>query len=160
MHFFHRGCVFSLTILLVIAPFVASADDIFTTKTYVDKTKVAIDQSTRNTGGTVTNTNAGDIMQVANDNGVGKLTRTTPLASLTSTHTADSNKGIPTESAVVNYAVQKPVSNTLADGKVLTFTSATATDRPEARYIKVPVANGDPNASGTNVTATASIWLQ
>lgn len=164
MHYFRKSCVFSLAILLAALPFVASADvvmaNVVTTKDYVDETTVAKDQSTRDSNGTVTATNVGDIMQVETVSGVGILTRKTPLASIDRTHTGSSNKSIPTERAVVNFAVQKPES--VANGKVLTFQSGTLTDQPTAQYIKVPVATGDPNATSNpaNPTGFASIWLQ
>lgn len=159
MHYFRKSCVFSLAILLASLPFVASADvvmaNVVTTKDYVDETTVAKYQGT--TEGGTTNYHQGDILQV---NASGNLERVTPLASINRTHTGSSNKSVPTERAVVNFAVQKPES--VANGKVLTFQSGTLTDQPTAQYIKVPVAAGDPNATSNpaNPTGFASIWLQ
>ena len=162
MHYFRKSCVFSLAIILAILPFFAFAADpvsnvdlladdlsnVVTTKEYVDETTVTKHQGSK-----------GQILQV---NASGDLAITTPLSSINSTHTnTTSYKGVPTESAVVNYAIQKPSSASV--GKVLTYGSgATADSRPEAQYIKVPVATGDPSASSNPATPSgfASIWLQ
>ncbi len=63
--------------------------------------------------------------------------------------------------AKVDERIQKPTS--AAQGKVLTYgTNADAESRPEAQYVKVPVATGDPSAASNAPTPTgfASIWLQ
>ncbi|MBO4683210.1 MAG: hypothetical protein J5611_01355 [Alphaproteobacteria bacterium] len=155
MHYFCKSCVFFAAIFLAGLPFVASANDVFTTKDYVDMTTVAKYQG--ETSGGTTNYHQGDILQV---NASGNLERVTPLNSLDRTHTASSNQDVPTEAAVVSYAVEKP--GTVANGKVLTFTSDTVTDRPTAQYIKVPVATGDPSDANSPASPTgfASIWLQ
>jgi len=65
----------------------------------------------------------------------------------------------PSAAAVKEYAVRKPAS--AAAGQVLTYdTGATADSRPVAKYIQVPMANGDPTSSGNTVSGVASIWLQ
>ncbi len=65
----------------------------------------------------------------------------------------------PSAAAVKGYAVQKPTVATA--GQVLTYdTGATANSRPVAKYIQVPMANGDPTSSGNTVSGVASIWLQ
>ena len=65
----------------------------------------------------------------------------------------------PSAAAVKEYAVQKPTS--AAAGQVLTYdTGATADSRPVAKYIQVPMATGDPSASGNTVNGVVSIWLQ
>ena len=63
----------------------------------------------------------------------------------------------PSAAAVKEYAVRKPTS--VSNGKVLTYTGNDVNSRPEAKYIQVPMATGDPATSGT-VSGVASIWLQ
>ena len=62
----------------------------------------------------------------------------------------------PSAKAVAQYAVQKPAN--VSNGKVLTYTSDNANNAPEAKYIQVPVATGDPTSNTVN--DMASIWLQ
>ena len=197
MYLFRKHCGVCLVVFLVVAPFVAIADDdppatydVVTTKDYVDMTTVSKYQ-----GEATITTNADyhqyDIMQV---DSTGSLARVTPSATPTSgssvpitsgavytalaakedvsnklnggtgntvvAYSTDTDK-YPSAKAVYDYAVQKP--STVAEGKVLTYgASATVNSQPEAQYVKVPVATGDPNAVSNPATPTAfaSIWLQ
>ena len=51
---------------------------------------------------------------------------------------------------------------TAANGKVLTYTTNSLDSDVAARYIQVPVANGDPNDGGTlnSTTPLASVWVE
>ena len=189
MHIFDRACVFSLVAILIVAPFVASATEIVTTKEYVDQTTVQKYQGT--TENDVTTLHTGDILQV---NATGNLERVTPASAPASgsvvpitaggVYTAvngkedTSNKldgstnntiaDYPTNDtkyisakAVAGYSIQKPVSATA--GQVLTYgTGATADSRPVAQYLTVPVAAGDPNDANNPSTPTgfASVWIE
>jgi len=64
----------------------------------------------------------------------------------------------PSAAAVKEYAVRKPTS--VSNGKVLTYTGTDVNSRPEAKYIQVPMATGDPTSGGNTVSGVASIWLQ
>ena len=65
----------------------------------------------------------------------------------------------PSAAAVKEYAVQKPTAATA--GQVLTYdTGANANSRPVAKYIQVPMANGDPTSSGNTVSGVASIRIR
>ena len=150
MHYFCKSCVFSWTVVFVAVPFGVLAApaaealyDVFPTVEYVVPTYQ----------GTAYN---GDIMQVNNS---GYLEHVTPVSAINTNVNTDDN--IPTsKKAVTDFAVQKPAS--AAAGKVLTYNGNEDT-RPTAQYIKVPVADGDPNASGTNFDANnpfVSIWFQ
>ena len=183
MRYFHKNCVFSLMAMLVAAPFIASANEIFPTSEYV----VPIYQATVSSG-SVTSYNEDYVMQV---NSQGYVQRRAPVTDIRETSSTDNNK-LTTREAVVDYAEDKDnkldgdTGNTIADnsndttkytsaaavaeyaiqkpadaanGKVLTYTG-NADSRPTAQYIKVPMANGDPTANGTTVSNTASIWLQ
>ena len=143
MGLFYKGSVLILAVLFVAAPRVALSDDgtVVTSKLYVDSTKVAIHQGSAN--------------QVLQVNGSGDLAPVT----MDTTPTASSAKPV-TSGGVKSYAIQKPAS--ASEGKVLSYgTSATADSQPVAQYVKVPVATGDPNASGaTAPTAFSSVWIQ
>lgn len=189
MRYFHKNCVFSLMAMLVAAPFIASANEIFPTSEYV----VPIYQATVSSG-SVTSYNEDYVMQV---NSQGYVQRRAPVTDIRETSSTDNNK-LTTREAVVDYSEDKDnkldggTNNTISDavnsqtpsdattkytsaaavaeyaiqkpadaanGKVLTYTG-NADSRPTAQYIKVPMANGDPTANGTTVSNTASIWLQ
>ena len=185
MRYFYKNCVFSLAAMLVAAPFIASANEIFPTSEYV----VPIYQATVSSG-IVTSYNEDYVMQV---NSQGYVERRAPVTNIRVTSSTDNNNNLTTKAAVVDYAedknnkldgdtgtiadnssnttkytsaaavaeyaIQKPAA--AAEGQVLTYgTGATADSRPTAQYIKVPMANGDPTANGTTVSSTASIWLQ
>jgi hypothetical protein len=188
MRYFNK--IYISAMFFAVLPFVASATEIFTTKEYVDETRVAVDQSTKDGSGNVTDTNENAIMQV---NSSGALTRVQPVTTIDSTHTTSA---VPvTEGAVVGYAEDKnnkitgASGDTISDsgntgstvkypsvaaveqyaiqkpatasaGKVLTY-SGNADSRPVAQYVKVPMAASDPNTSGASApTGYASIWLQ
>lgn len=162
--------------------------NVVTTKDYVDATTVPVYQGTIENGDTVTHQY--DIMQVNSAGNLERVSPAsvptagsavpitagavyTALAAKEDTenklngasgstvtdYATDTTK-YPSAKAVFDYAVQKPA--TAAAGQVLTYgTGATADSAPVAEYIKIPVATGDPNASGaTAPTAYASIWLQ
>ena len=189
MHLCRKRYAVLFAVILITLPFVASATDIFTTKEYVDETTVSVYQGEVVDGNTKTHED--DILQVNSSGNLhlvtpsdtptsgsmvpitsggvysalsGKENKSDKLDASTGKTIADYNNNTtkyPSAKAVAQYAIQKPAS--ASEGKVLTYGSgANADSRPVAQYIKVPVANGDPNNGGTldSTTPFASIWLQ
>lgn len=182
MRYFHKIHVFSVLAIIVAVPFVASATEIMATKEYVDLTTVTKHQGTQ--GQMLQVDSSGDVALVTPDsaptNGSAnpitsdavydaledkedvsnKLDGTTSgqkISDLTAGSGAGQDQTMyPSAAAVKEYAIQKPT--TAAAGKVLTY-NGDQNSRPIAQYIQVPMATGDPAASGT-VSGTASIWLQ
>ncbi len=191
MCFFRKSCILGLISLVVAMPFVASATQVVTTKEYVDGTAVQKYQGEVVDNNTVTHQydmmqvgNTGNLERVTPVNAISSssdgsylpVTANAVYDSLAtkedtsnkldassnntvSDYATDSTK-YTSAKAVAQYAVQKPA--TAAAGQVLTYgTGATAASQPEAQYIKVPIATGDPSAASNAATPTgfASIWL-
>lgn len=160
-----KFAVFALALPLCLAmPSVAFANTILTSKTYVDTNMVAINQGVGNSGkamivndqgnlapadiNALPNGSANQVLQYTNN----AWTATT----MDSTPTTSSQKPV-TSGGVKNYAIQQPAS--ASEGQVLTYgTGATASSRPVAGYVKVPVATGAP--SSNTPSAFAEIWIQ
>lgn len=177
MRYFNKIHVFSVMAVISAMPFVASATEIMATKEYVDLTTVTKHQGTQ--GQMLQVNSSGDVALVTPDsaptNGSAnpitsdavydaledKEDVSNKLDGASGNTVADYSTNItkyPSAKAVAQYGVQKPATATA--GQVLMYgTGATADSRPVAQYIQVPMATGDPAASGT-VSGTASIWLQ
>ena len=183
MHCFHKVCLFSVLVMIAV-PFGAMATEIMATKEYVDLTTVAKHQGTQgqmlqvNSSGDValvtpssTPTNGStlpitsgavyDALEGKEDVS-NKLNGTSTSGQKIGDLAAGSGAGqdqvmYPSAAAVKEYAVRKPTS--VSNGKVLTYTGNDVNSRPEAKYIQVPMATGDPATTGT-VSGVASIWLQ
>lgn len=184
MHCFHKVCLFSVIVAGAV-PFGAMATEIMATKEYVDLTTVTKHQGTQgqmlqvNSSGDVAlvtptsvPTNGSSLPITSNavyDALADKEDVSNKLDGVSSGEkigdvTAGSGAGqdqvmYPSAAAVKEYAVRKPA--TAAAGQVLTYdTGANANSRPVAKYIQVPMANGDPTSSSNTVSGVASIWLQ
>ena len=171
MRLFYKGSVLILAALFIAVPHVALSDDgtVVTSKLYVDSTKVAINQgagtNNANVGKTLVVNSSGNLeLSSAALPNMANIEMTTNKLDGGTGNTVAGNSSNTTKytsaKAVADYAIQKPAS--ASEGKVLTYgASATADSQPVAQYVKVPVATGDPNASGaTAPTAFSSVWIQ
>lgn len=130
MRYFHKTHVSFVMAVISVAPFVASATEVLTTREYV----VPRYQATRS-GGTVTSTNEGDIMQV---NSTGYLERVTPVNDI-STQPSEANAVIPVTAGAVYDALtgKEDVSNKLdgASGNTVAEYSSDTTKYPSAKAV-------------------------
>lgn len=184
MHCFYKVCAFSVVAIIASAPFVASATEIMATKEYVDLTTVAKHQGTQNqvlqvnSSGDLTLVTPSDVptdgsaLPITSNAVYDALADKEDVSNKLDGATSGEKIGdiaagpgagqdqvmYPSAAAVKEYAVRKPAS--VSNGKVLTYTGTDVNSRPEAKYIQVPMATGDPAASGSSVTGVVSIWLQ
>ena len=185
MHCFDSFRVSCLAVVLATLPFATMATEIMATKEYVDLTTVTKHQGTQNqmlqvnasgdlvlvtpTGAPTDGSNRPITSDAVYDALLDKEDVSNKLDGTTSgqkigdlpsgSGAGDDQTMYPSAAAVKEYSVQKPTSATA--GQVLTYdTGANANSRPVAKYIQVPMANGDPAANGSTVSGVVSIWLQ